>query len=69
MATAVDSTTEIEKEADFLHYMAYSMVKSWNKSGTVGHVFLFLREILCNSFIQYGPIVYPYTELSINEQF
>ena len=32
MVTAVDSTTEIEKKADFLLYMAYPMVKSWKKA-------------------------------------
>ena len=69
MATAAESTTEIENEAIFLHYMAYPMVKSWNKSGTVGHVFLFLRKILCKSFIQYGPILYPNTELAPSKQF
>ena len=69
MATVAESTTEIENDADFWHYMAYSMVKRWNKSGTVGHVWLFLREILCNSVIQYGPILYPNTELARNKQF
>ena len=69
MATAAKITTEIENEADCLHYLAYPMVKCWNKSGTVGHVFLFLREILCKSFIQYGPILYPNTGLVRNKRF
>ena len=51
MATAVDNTTEIEKEADFLHYMAYPMIKSWNKSDTVGHVFYSLWKY-------YAPVLY-----------
>ena len=69
MATVAESTTKIENEADFLHYMAYPMVKWWNKSSTVGHVWLFLGEILCKSFIQYGPILYPNTELVRNKRF
>ena len=31
MSTAADSTTEIENNADLLLYMAYPMVKNWNK--------------------------------------
>ena len=57
------------KRGWFLHYMAYPMVKMWNKSSTVGHVWLFLGEILCKSFIQYGPILYPNTELVRNKRF
>ena len=68
MATAADSTTEIEIEADLLLYMAYLMIKSWNKSGHGSHVFLYFSGILCNTFIQYGPILYPNTELALNKQ-
>ena len=69
MSTAAHSTTEIEKNADLLLYMAYPMVKNWNKNGTASHVFLYFLGILCHHFIQYGPILYPYTELAQNEQF
>ena len=67
MSTAPHSTTEIEKNADFLLYMA--MVKNWNKNGSGSHVFLYFLGILCHHFIQYGPILYPYTELAHTEQF
>ena len=39
MSTAAHSTTEINKNADFLLYMAYPMVMNLNKNGTGSHVF------------------------------
>ena len=44
MSTAAHRTAEIEKNADCLLYIAYPMVKNWNKNGTGSHVVYTFRE-------------------------